>query len=80
MSYFGLTHCLLGDFACFCCWLIFFQNQFFRKNVLEIPPECLTFGSISDLGPKILLRLSADDTRGQRFELNPLQNKTMGML
>ena len=56
-------------FHFFCCLLIFFKIEIFKKNFQEYHRSIKQFGSKSgrhfvgpDLGPNCLQRLSADDT------------------
>ena len=68
---FGLTLCMLGNFACFYVSADFFQNQLFRKILSGVPsvsnsldPDQVRHYVGPDLGPNCLRRLSADDTGG----------------
>ena len=41
----SLTLCMLGNFACFYCYLLtFFQNRLFKKILLGMPSECKIVG------------------------------------
>ena len=72
-----VTHCILGNFSCFCRLLIFFKKQLFEKksfrntigmsNSLD-PDKARQFVG-PDLGSNRLPRLSADATGRQRVKL-----------
>ena len=65
-SSFSLTHCMLGNFSCFCCQLLtFYEIDFLKKsfrntirvsNALDPDQD-----KHSDLGPNCLQWLSTDD-------------------
>ena len=48
----------------FCCLLIFFQNQYFRRIPSECPDQAGCFYG-PGIGPNCLHRLSADDISRQ---------------
>ena len=61
----------------FCCLLIFFQNQRFRKILSGIPSVSNSLDTDQarhfvgpDLNPKCLQKLSAGETRRQRVKLS----------
>ena len=71
-----LTLCMLGNFSCFCCCLLTFQNQLFKKNLQEHYESVNGLGPDQDqpsvgpdldqrvgpdLGPNCLQRLSVDE-------------------
>ena len=77
----GLTHCMLGNFSCFCCHLLtFFKIYFFKKNLSGTLSECQTVWiqiRTNDLGTNYLQRLSADDKLPlARKELNAQTHQT----
>ena len=66
-----LTHCLLGNFACFCRPLIFFfKFNFFENFFREYHQSVKHFGSRSDLGLNCFQRLTADDTSKKRVKIS----------
>ena len=62
------TLCMLGNFSCFCCLLIFFQNLLLKKsfrNTIRVtngldPDQDRPYVG-PDLGPNCLQSLSAED-------------------
>ena len=67
----GLTHCILGNFACILSSADFFQNQLFWKILWGIPSESVANRLDTDqarhfvgpdLVPNCLQRLSADNS------------------
>ena len=72
---FSLTHCILGNFACFFYLLMFFKFNFFEKffheyhqSVKNLDPDQAQHFVGPDLGPKCLQKLPADDTCKQRVK------------
>ena len=70
-----LTHCMLGNFACFFCRLLIFSKSTFSKNSFRN-----TIQSGKQLGPKsesqtVVKRLSADDRIKAGFKLGPDSRK-----
>ena len=64
-----LNFCMLGNFWCFCCRLLTFQNLLFQnksfRNTIRVSngldPDQERHFVCPDLGPNCLQRLSADD-------------------
>ena len=60
-------YCILGNFVCLFSSAYIFKDQLFQNIISGIPSECRDQARrYADMGPNILLRLSADDTSRQR--------------